>query len=59
MQAQAKQHNACQLQPVPSFRSSTRTLARTVLLLPLLSNMGKSSESPSLDNSTVLLMIKH
>ena len=59
MQAQARQHNECQLQPVPSFRSSTRTLTRTVLLLPLLSNIGKPSESPSLDNSTVLLTIKH
>ena len=58
MQAQAEeQHNACQLQPMQSFRS-TRMLARTVSPLPLLSIIGTTSETPSLNSSTVLLLIK-
>ena len=55
MQAQSKQqHNACQLKPVPSFHSSTRTVTKTILPPALLSNVG-TSETSSVDNSTVLL----
>ena len=59
-QAQVKeQHNRFQLQPVPSFRSYTRTPTRTISPPPLLSNVGTSSETPLLNSSTVLLSIKH